>query len=73
MAPRTSTNTCCQVGSVKPCWNGSIQAASLFGTKRVTCRSESVVGARLTVKELRANRLRDHNRFNGDHKRFNIA
>jgi glycosyltransferase involved in cell wall biosynthesis len=60
MAPTISISTCCQVGAVKPCWNGCIQAASLVDTNRPETPSvmhppESVFGERLSATELTAN------------------
>src|SRR6516162_9943598 len=69
MAPTISTSTCCQVGAVKPCWNGCIHAASLVGASRLKpvpaiYSPESAPGERLGRAESAANPLIDHIRFN---------
>src|SRR5215469_6129153 len=69
MAPTSRTSRCCQVGAVKPCWNGCIHAASLVGTSRLKpvpaiYSPESTPGERLDRAESAANPLIDHIRFN---------
>src|SRR4051812_14796376 len=63
MAPAINTNTCCQVGLVKPCLNGSIQAASL-GPPTPAIRPPNPIGERLDRIEAAANPWCDHKGFN---------
>src|SRR5947209_19287132 len=65
MAPAINTNTCCHVGLVKPCRNGSIQAASL-GRPTPAIRPPNPIGERLDRIESAANPWCDHKGFNSD-------
>src|SRR5947209_1564223 len=65
MAPAINTNTCCHVGLVKPCRNGSIQAASL-GRPTPAIRPPNPIGKRLDRIESAANPWCDHKGFNSD-------
>src|SRR3954453_17771773 len=65
MAPAINTNTCCHVGLVKPCLNGSIQAASL-ARPTPAIRPPNPIGERLDRIESAANPWCDHKGFKND-------